>query len=271
MSHNNIKDFLASKNIHPIKDYNTYGMYLSPLREENNTSFKVDYQKDLFIDYTTKKGGNLTTIKQLLSDVKITSTIIKKREIISSNLKNCVWNTQKIIDVHLLNYLIKRGISEKVIEKYCFEIDYGYYKKYPRKAVGFINDTNGYELNYNGSNHPKFKGTILNKNITTFYKKTVKSVCVFEGFMDFLSFKTLYPEVTEMNFLILNSTTQLKKGIAFLKKNKTIYCFLDNDSEGTKTTNIILKLFPNESIDKRGFYKFNNDLNDYLIAIKTKK
>jgi 5S rRNA maturation endonuclease (ribonuclease M5) len=271
MSHNNIKDFLASKNIHPIKDYNTYGMYLSPLREEKKASFKVDYQKDLFIDYTTKKGGNLTTIRQLLSGVKINLTIVKKRKIINSSLKNCIWNTQKINDSHLLNYLLKRSISEKVIEKYCLEVDYGYYQKYPRKAVGFINDTDGYELNYNGSYHPKFKGALLNKNITTFYKSTVKSVCVFEGFMDFLSFKTLYPEVTKMNFLILNSTTQLAKGINFLKKHKTIYCFLDNDIEGTKTTNILLKLFPNKSIDKREFYKSNNDLNDFLIAIKTKR
>lgn len=204
MSHNNIKDFLASKNIHPIKNYSTYGMYLSPLREENKASFKVDYQKDLFIDFGSGKGGNMTILSHLLSDTKINTD--SKTKTINSNLKNCIWNTQKIIDIHLLNYLIKRGISEKVIENYCLEVDYGYYEKYPRKAVGFNNDTDGYELNYNGNVYPKFKGTILNKNITTFYKNTVKSVCLFEGFMDFLSFKTLYPEVTEMNFLILKST-----------------------------------------------------------------
>jgi hypothetical protein len=268
MSHNNIKDFLASKNIHPIKNYSTYGMYLSPLREEKKASFKVDYQKDLFIDYGSGKGGNLTILSVLLSDVKINT--ISKAEIVSSNLKNCIWNTQKIIDIHLLNYLIKRGISEKAIEKYCIEVDYGYYQKYPRKAVGFINDTKGYELNYNGNIHPKFKGTLINKNVTTFHNNAIKSVCVFEGFMDFLSFETLYPEIKKMNLLILNSTTQLKKGINFLKKHNTIYCFLDNDVEGTKTTNIILKLFPDKSIDKRNIYTNHKDLNDYLIAISNK-
>jgi 5S rRNA maturation endonuclease (ribonuclease M5) len=266
MSHNNIKDFLASKNIHPIKDYNTYGMYLSPLREENKASFKVDYQKDLFIDYGSGKGGNMTVLSHLLSNVRINT--ICKTKTINSNLKNRIWNTQKITDFHLLNYLIKRGISEKIIEKYCSEIDYGYYKKHPRKVVGFINDTDGYELNYNGNVHPKFKGTLINKNITTFYKNTVKSVCVFEGFMDFLSFKTLYPEVTKMNFLILNSTSQLKKWLDFLKKHNTIYCFLDNDDEGTKTTNIILKSFPFNAIDKRKTYKNYNDLNEYLTDRK---
>jgi hypothetical protein len=270
MSHSNIKDFLVSKNIHPTKDYGTYGMYLSPLREEKRASFKVDYQKELFIDYKTKKGGNLAKLRQLLSDVKITSTFIKKTKTINQNLKNCIWNAQKIQDSHLLNYLLKRGISEKVIEKYCLEVDYGYYQKYPRKAVAFINDTDGYELNYNGNVHPKFKGTLLNKNITTFYKNTVKSACVFEGFIDFLSFKTLYPEVTEMNFLILNSTNQLKKGIDFLKKHNNIYCLLDNDIVGNKTTNIILELFPNNSIDKRKFYNKYKDINDYLRAMNKK-
>jgi hypothetical protein len=269
MSYNNIKDFLASKNIHPIKNYSTYGMYLSPLRLENKASFKVDYQKDLFIDYGSGKGGNLTILNHLLSNVKINT--ISKTEIVNSNLKNCIWNTQKIIAFHLLNYLIKRGISKKSIEKYCLEVDYGYYQKYPRKAVGFINDTKGYELNYNGNIHPKFKGTLINKNITTIYRNTIKSVCVFEGFIDFLSFKTLYPEVTKMNFLILNSTSQLKKGINFLKKHNEIYCFLDNDVEGTKTTNVILKLFSDNSIDKRKIYNDHKDLNDYLITIIKKK
>ncbi|MCI2228295.1 toprim domain-containing protein [Polaribacter sp. MSW13] len=266
MSHNNIKDYLATKNIHPTKNYGTYGMYLSPLRDEKNASFKVDYQKDLFIDYGSGKGGNITVLSRLLTNVK--TNAIRKSKTISVNLKNCIWNTQKLTDFHLLNYLIKRGISKKIMEKYCLEVDYGYYEKYPRKAVGFINDTDGYELNYNGSNHPKFKGTLLNKNITTFYKKNVKSVCVFEGFIDFLSFKTLYPEVTEMNFLILNSTSQLKKGIDFLKKHKTIYCFLDNDVEGNRTTNVILELFPDKSIDKRKIYNNYKDFNDYLIKIK---
>jgi len=266
MSHNNIKLFLASKNIHPFKDYSTYGMYFSPLREENKASFKVDYQKDLFIDYGTSKGGNLTILRQLLSDIKIDTTILKKTEKINSNLKNCIWNAQKITDTHLLNYLLKRGLSEKEIEEYCLEVDYGYYQKYPRKAIGFINDTNGYKLNYNGDFHQKFKGTLLNKNVTTFYINIIKSVCVFEGFIDFLSFKTLYPEVKKMNFLILNSTTQLKKGIDFLKKHDTIYCFLDNDNEGTKQTNTILKLFPHKAIDKRNIYKKHNDLNEYLMT-----
>lgn len=266
MSHKNIKLFLASKNIHPFKDYNTYGMYFSPLRKEKKASFKVDYQKDLFIDYGTKKGGNLIILKKLLYNLKIDTTIIKKTNKINSNLKNEIWNTQKITDVHLLSYLLKRELSRKEIEKYCIEIDYGYYQKYPRKAVGFINDTNGYELNYNGSYHQKFKGTLINKNVTTIYKTTIKSVCVFEGFIDFLSFKTLYPKITKMNFLILNSTTQLKKGIYFLEKHDTIYCFLDNDEEGTKTTNTILNLFSNKAIDKRIIYKKHNDLNDYLIS-----
>lgn len=45
---------------------------------------------------------------------------------------------------------------------------------------------------------------------------------------------------------------------------------LDNDEEGNRTTNMILDLFPEKSIDKRKIYNNYKDFNDYLIGINKK-
>ena len=38
-----IRDFLAKRGITPKQENTRYGFYLSPLREEQDASFKVDY------------------------------------------------------------------------------------------------------------------------------------------------------------------------------------------------------------------------------------
>ena len=42
-----IKEFLSEIGIEPAQNRGGYGMYNSPLRNENTPSFKVDYQKNL--------------------------------------------------------------------------------------------------------------------------------------------------------------------------------------------------------------------------------
>jgi DNA primase len=53
-----IKDYLAGSGIYSAKDNGYYGMY-SPFREDHNASMKVDYNKNLWIDYGTNDGGTL--------------------------------------------------------------------------------------------------------------------------------------------------------------------------------------------------------------------
>ena len=54
-----IRDYLAGSGIYPAKDNGFYGMYHSPFREDRNASMKVDYNKNLWIDYGTGEGGTL--------------------------------------------------------------------------------------------------------------------------------------------------------------------------------------------------------------------
>ena len=54
-----IKDYLNSLGIQPVTEKESYGMYRSPLREDNTPSFKVDYNANLWCDYGTGEGGTL--------------------------------------------------------------------------------------------------------------------------------------------------------------------------------------------------------------------
>ncbi|GAB6864764.1 hypothetical protein JCM10556A_14410 [Bacteroides acidifaciens] len=57
-----IKDYLNSLGIQPVTEKGSYGMYRSPLREDNTPSFKVDYNANLWCDYGTGEGGTLTVL-----------------------------------------------------------------------------------------------------------------------------------------------------------------------------------------------------------------
>ena len=56
------------------------------------------------------------------------------------------------------------------------------------QAIGFANQSGGYELRDNGT----FKGTIAPKDITPIFSDRAEPVCIFEGFIDFLSFLSRY-------------------------------------------------------------------------------
>ena len=51
-----IREYLASRGIRPAKDRSYCGLYHSPLREDHMPSMKVDYDKNLWIDYGAGEG-----------------------------------------------------------------------------------------------------------------------------------------------------------------------------------------------------------------------
>jgi len=102
------------------------------------------------------------------------------------------------------------------------------------QAIGFANQSGGYELRDNGS----FKGTIAPKDITPIFidklrdkdADKIQPVCVFEGFMDFLSLLSMKEEVTRV-CLVMNSVSNVARTIRYLNDRHLthIRTFLDND------------------------------------------
>ena len=54
-----ITAYLDSQGITLVRRLATYAMYRSPLRDEHHPSFKVDTEKNLWIDYAEGCGGSI--------------------------------------------------------------------------------------------------------------------------------------------------------------------------------------------------------------------
>ena len=60
-----IREYLNNLGIHHAKEYSNYGLYYSPYREDNNASFKVDYDRNLWIDYGTDGVAVLNSVANI--------------------------------------------------------------------------------------------------------------------------------------------------------------------------------------------------------------
>ena len=92
----------------------------------------------------------------------------------------------------------------------CYEVRGRRYQ-----AIGFANISGGYELR----DDKTFKGTIAPKDITPIFTDKItdrmQPICVFEGFMDFLSFLSMKEKVVN-RCLVMNSVSNVARTIRYL-------------------------------------------------------
>lgn len=95
--------------------------------------------------------------------------------------------------------------------------------------------------------------------------KQPKSIAVFEGFFDFLSWQTIHQnqDHTLTNFLILNSLSFFERSLLLMEKHEHIKLYLDHDAAGRKCVEQALKRSVKYE-DKSMLYKNYKDLNDWL-------
>ena len=130
------------------------------------------------------------------------------------------------------------------------------------QAIGFANLSGGYELR----DDKTFKGTIAPKDITPIFTDRTEPVCIFEGFMDFLSFLSMKEEITN-HCLVMNSVSNVARTIRYLNDRHLthIRAFLDNDEAGQRTIQDFIKAgFHVE--DMNIHYKDFKDLNEYHVS-----
>ena len=70
-----ITAYLESKGITPIRKLAAYAMYRSPLRDERHPSFKVDTEKNLWIDYAEGCGGSIIDLYMRLEGCTLPEAI----------------------------------------------------------------------------------------------------------------------------------------------------------------------------------------------------
>jgi len=266
--------YLAELGYHPKRVFGPNHWYLSPLREEDTPSFKVDQKKNLWFDHGTGQGGNLVDFGiafhkcsvreflQILGNRSISPPKLKTAEtVVKPDFSPIVIRSVKPIESpYLITYLAQREIPLWLAQKHCNQVDFELHGK-AITTLGFRNRSGGYELRnptYKGSSHPKD---------LSFVDNGLKGVAVFEGFFSFLSYLKITNQSSALtNFLVLNSLSFLEKARTILDDHARIDLFLDNDKAGRETTLKALQWGPKYQ-DRSYEYRFHKDWNDRLLGI----
>ena len=278
-----IVEFLERKGVKPVRRTAAYALYCSPLREETHPSFKVDTEKNLWIDYGEGRGGSIIdlcmcmegctlseAIRLLGQNAPVNGTYSFLNDFVPNNSQPvmAVNGARRLIEIsdtlpsHFQEYLTKvRCINlEKAmpfLKCICYEVRGRRYQ-----AIGFANLSGGYELR----DDKTFKGTIAPKDITPIFTDRAEPVCIFEGFMDFLSFLSMKEEITN-HCLVMNSVSNVARTIRYLNDRHltNIRAFLDNDEAGRRAVQDFIKAgFHVE--DMNIHYKDFKDLNDFHVS-----
>ena len=278
-----IVEYLESKGIKPVRRTSVYALYRSPLRAETHPSFKVDTEKNLWIDYAECRGGSIIDLCMRLEGCTLSEAIhhlgqnapdntvySSHKDFSQNNLQPTMAanETRKLISIsdtlppHLQEYLTKvRCIDLEKAKPFLKCISYEVRgRRY--QAIGFANLSGGYELR----DDKTFKGTIAPKDITPIFTDRAEPVCIFEGFMDFLSFLSMKEEITNHCF-VMNSVSNVARTIRYLNDRHLthIRAFLDNDEAGRRTVQDFIKAgFHVE--DMNIHYKDFKDLNEYHVS-----
>jgi hypothetical protein len=267
--------FLASLGLEPVRTRDRAKWYRSPLRDEKTASFKVDTRINKWYDFGTGTGGDLVSLGTRLSNLTVTDFLSQmsthKLAIVvnmARPIEEPVVSESRINDVRqithpaLINYLKYRCIPLTLANTFCSEVHYSNNEqKY--FALGIKNDSDGYEVR-----NSAFKGSVGKKDITTI-KRASDEVCMFEGFIDFLSAHRIFKNVPTSSIIILNSVTQLDKGINALKtfEPNRIEAYLNNDDAGKRSMLSLREKFPLAINCTPLFHPFN-DVNDFLKSEK---
>ena len=279
-----IVEYLERKGIKSVRRTPSYALYRSPFREDTHPSFKVDTEKNLWIDYAEGKGGSIIDLCMRLEGCTLSEGIrilgrnapdstacssqkadmAMKRSSIPMASASGVRRLIEISDTlppHLLKYLQEdRCINLEKAMPFLRCISYEV-RGLHYQAIGFANQSGGYELRDNGT----FKGTIAPKDITPIFSDRAEPVCIFEGFIDFLSFLSMKEEVIN-HCLVMNSVSNVARSIRYLNDRQvsSIRTFLDNDEAGRRATEDFMEAgfkVDDMSVHYRNF----KDLNEYHI------
>jgi DNA primase len=277
-------EYLSSLGHEPVSIKNGIDYwYLSPLREEKNASFKINRGKNRWYDHGEGAGGNLIdfgiryyqcTLAEFLQ--KINDDLSFQRPLVRQHVpqvnteekenKIIVVGEKPITSYTLIRYLHQRKISLAIAAQFCKEVTYELHGR-EFYGIGFKNNSGGFEIR-----NPDFKAGSSPKDFTTI-ENGAGQVHIFEGFMDFLSFKTIYQNQPEndSDFIILNGVHFFEKARPMMEQYNAIRLWLDRDNTGRKYTQYALSLDRRYRDESKRYIRFE-DLNDWLKnADKTPK
>ena len=256
----------------PTKQTEKEAWFLNPFAKENHASFKINKNLNYWYLHSEGIGGKNVDFMKKYLNASVKEVLewaenqnfssFQQQKTSNSNLENLSKNYE-IIEIKnvqhpaLLEYLKERNVENQT--QFLQEIHYRMNDK-NYFGIGFKNDSGGYEI------RNKFAKICLGKKDISTIKNESKSVKVFEGFFDFLSFKNIegYLGKEPSDYIILNSVSMIYKAQKNLEDYKNIELYFDNDEAGNRAVEILKKELNNVE-DGRILYSGFKDLNEYLI------
>ena len=272
-----IREILESFSLFPSKDNRRTAFYLAFDREEKTPSLSVNFEKNTAFDFGTGMKYDNVSLVQGIKKCSVSEALeylIRFDYSISTNQKIETDNFKpksgyQILDIKelehpsLMEYLKSRKLDslKSELKEIHYELNGKNYF-----GLGFKNDSDGYEIR-----NPYIK-LCLGKKDLTFIKNQSKTLRVFEGFADYLSFKILEKSLEKepSDYIILNSVSMISKVKNQLENYQSVELFLDNDRTGDSVTEILKKQNSNIS-DERFLFKNHKDLNEFLISGNLRK
>ncbi|MBH1958863.1 MAG: toprim domain-containing protein [Flavobacteriia bacterium] len=257
----------------PTKQSEKEAWYLNPFAPENHASFKLNKRINSWYLFSEGIGGNNIDFMKKYLNAPISEVLVwaekqnfssfqNQRVVPNLKLRNLPKNYQitevkEIQHPALVEYLQKRKVENQI--EFLKEIHYQMNDK-NYFGIGFKNDSGGYEI------RNAYSKICLGKKDISSIKNDSKSLRIFEGFFDFLSFKNIenYLEKKPSDYIILNSVSLLNKINSAIGNYENIELYFDNDEAGNRA----VKMIKNKSVnaeDCRVLYSNFKDLNDWLI------
>ena len=257
----------------PTKQTEKEAWFLNPFANENHASFKLDKRNNIWFLHSEGIGGNNTDfmMKYLKASVKEVLEWAEKQNFSSFHQQKdyhkkeeLPTNNYTIIELKdiqhpaLLEYLKFRKVENQTA--FLKEIHYQMNDK-NYFGIGFKNDSDGYEI------RNKYAKICLGKKDITTIKNDSGNVKIFEGFIDFLSFKNVenFLEKEPSDYIILNSVSMISTLKNSLENYKKIELYFDNDEAGNRAVEM-LKNKLEKVEDGRILYKDFKDLNEWAMS-----
>ena len=269
-------DLLARLGYKPLPRHGREKVYLSMIRDDDTSpSFTVNDELGVWFDHGIRKGGNIIDFglaywkgldfNEVLVKIKETCLHEPEKKAIrprkAVKVPHYIVEQVKALGTHpaITEYLKGRFIFDPA-KQYLSEVYYfvednkGLRKNY--FAAGWQNENKGWEIR-----NKYFKGCLGHKALT-FIQGHAKNVSVFEGFMDFLSWKAENPKKDD-SIIVLNTLALLRSGIERAKAFSSVDVYFDRDKPGLTATKEFIKALPYAS-DRSTAYEGYNDYNDKL-------
>lgn len=292
MAGTSILDFLGRLGHHPVRQSGAEHFFLSMLREERTASLTVNDGLGVWFDHggpngSGIRGGNLVDLAiSYWHPVSYVEALGKIVQTMGGEIPDPVArDTRPRRPVRLPNYKIEsvkplgnnyaitsylqnRGIwgmaDGHLSELYYFVLD----DKGTRKdffAAGWPNENEGWEVR-----NKYFQGCLGHKGLS-FIEGNPDELVVFEGYMDYLSWKFENEEAAP-SVLVLNSLSLLPAGINRARKFEYIETYFDLDRAGIKAScdfRAALPMAKDCSKVYQGFKDYNEKLVSELSAMRS--